>query len=163
MSRTIGNHPEESVLLTDRGSAGPSTAVQRGSERFGDRRRGLKGLLLGLAVVALLAVLRMSAPQSLAAGMSDSAKDFVTLAVSVLIESLPFVFLGIFLSVVVQVWLPEGFLLRHLPRRGGHPAPGAAQAVRRAPGVRRELHALHRAGYRGAFATRRSTERKTGG
>lgn len=50
--------------------------------------------------------------------MADSAKDFATLAISVLIESLPFVFLGIFLSVVVQVWLPEGFLLRHLPRRG---------------------------------------------
>ncbi|WP_104199748.1 permease [Cryobacterium sp. Y29] len=118
MSRTIGTQREDSVLLTDGAAAEPRKAAQRGGERVRDQRRGLKGLLFGLAVLALLAVLRMSAPQSVAAGMSDSAKDFVTLAVSVLIESLPFVFLGIFLSVVVQVWLPDGFLLRHLPRRG---------------------------------------------
>jgi uncharacterized protein len=35
---------------------------------------------------------------------------------SVVIESLPFVFLGIGLAVVVQVWVPETWLLRILPR-----------------------------------------------
>ena len=35
---------------------------------------------------------------------------------------------------------------RHLPGRRRHPEPGAAQAVRRAARVRRQLHALHRAG-----------------
>src|SRR5690606_17579744 len=38
-------------------------------------------------------------------------------AVSVLIESLPFVILGILLSVVIQVWMPPAFIDRILPRR----------------------------------------------
>ncbi|MDQ4137328.1 MAG: permease [Actinomycetota bacterium] len=42
--------------------------------------------------------------------------DFVTLTLSVVIESLPFVVLGILLSIVVQVWLPEHLLHRVLPR-----------------------------------------------
>jgi hypothetical protein len=81
-------------------------------------RRAAPGLLVGTSLAALFTVLRLTAPDDLSAGMADSAKDLVTLSVSVLIESLPFVFLGILLSVVVQVWLPDGFLLRHLPRNG---------------------------------------------
>ena len=48
--------------------------------------------------------------------MNDPARDFVTLTTSVIIESLPFVVLGIVLSSIVQVWLPDGFLLRRLPK-----------------------------------------------
>ncbi|KRE21923.1 permease [Agromyces sp. Soil535] len=48
--------------------------------------------------------------------LSNTVRDFFTLSISVVIESLPFVFLGILLSIVVQVWLPDGFLLRHLPK-----------------------------------------------
>jgi uncharacterized membrane protein YraQ (UPF0718 family) len=106
------------VLLTPSHTTDSRKPAGRGAGRSGNQRRGLKGLLFGLGVVGLLAALRISAPQSLAGEMADPAKDFVTLAVSVLIESLPFVFLGILLSVAVQVWLPDGFLLRHLPRRG---------------------------------------------
>ena len=45
-------------------------------------------------------------------------RDFLTLSISVVVESLPFVFLGILFSALVQVWLPSGLLLRLLPRRG---------------------------------------------
>jgi len=41
--------------------------------------------------------------------------DGLTLALSVLIESLPFIVLGITLSVVVQIWIPQSWLFRILP------------------------------------------------
>ncbi|WP_292835196.1 permease [Microbacterium sp.] len=45
------------------------------------------------------------------------AQDGLTLAISVLIESLPFVVLGVLLSIVVQVWVPPGAIERWMPRR----------------------------------------------
>jgi len=83
------------------------------------RRRPVLGLIIGLSVLAVLVLVRaLAPPPTAAAGMSDAARDFVTLSISVVIESLPFVFLGILLSIVVQIWLPEGFLLRRLPKSG---------------------------------------------
>ena len=82
-----------------------------------DRRRSTRGLLIGMAVFAALLAVRILAP---AAGgsswLADAARDFVSLSISVVIESLPFVFLGIVLSIGVQIWLPDGFLLRRLPK-----------------------------------------------
>jgi len=66
--------------------------------------------------VLLLLSIRLFAPAEWTSWMTDPAKDFVTLSVSVIIESLPFVILGILLSAIVQIWLPPGFLLRRLPR-----------------------------------------------
>lgn len=48
--------------------------------------------------------------------LPDRIQDGITLALSVIIESMPFVVLGIVLSVVVRVWLPEAWLLKVLPR-----------------------------------------------
>ncbi|MGG7465868.1 MULTISPECIES: permease [unclassified Plantibacter] len=45
-----------------------------------------------------------------------AVRDFFTLTLSVVVESLPFVVLGIVLSILVQVWLPAGWLERWLPR-----------------------------------------------
>lgn len=42
-------------------------------------------------------------------------QDGFTLAFSVLIESIPFIILGIVLSVLVQVWIPQHWLFRILP------------------------------------------------
>nr|WP_248305723.1 permease [Agromyces sp. H66] len=64
----------------------------------------------------LFVAIRVFAPESVGDTLSNSVRDFFTLSISVVIESLPFVFLGILLSIGVQVWLPEGFLLRRLPR-----------------------------------------------
>lgn len=74
------------------------------------------GLSLGIALVLLFVAIRVLAPESVGDVLSNTVQDFFTLSISVVIESLPFVFLGILLSIAVQVWLPDGFLLRHLPR-----------------------------------------------
>ncbi|RXZ72002.1 permease [Agromyces albus] len=80
------------------------------------RSRGAVGLGLGVALVLLFVAIRLLAPEEVGNLLSNSVQDFFTLSISVVIESLPFVILGILLSIGVQVWLPEGFLLRHLPR-----------------------------------------------
>jgi uncharacterized membrane protein YraQ (UPF0718 family) len=75
-------------------------------------------VFLVLAAVVLVPVLIFRAfVPSATAGLEGAAQDFFTLAVSVVIESLPFVFLGILISIVVQVWLPQDLLLRRLPSR----------------------------------------------
>jgi uncharacterized membrane protein YraQ (UPF0718 family) len=84
--------------------------TQRGAP--GRLRRALP-LVVTLVIGAI--ALRILAPAEQTA-LPDLISDFVTLTLSVVIESLPFVFLGILLSIVVQVWLPEHLLHRVLPR-----------------------------------------------
>lgn len=48
--------------------------------------------------------------------MPTPLQDFLTFLISIVVEALPFVVLGIIISVAVQVWLPEGWLLRWLPK-----------------------------------------------
>ena len=52
-----------------------------------------------------------------AGALPTALQDAITLSVSVLIESFPFVVLGILLSVVVQLWLPPWVFERLLPRQ----------------------------------------------
>ena len=49
--------------------------------------------------------------------MLTPLQDFLTFLIGIVVEALPFVVLGIIISVAVQVWLPEGWLLRRLPKR----------------------------------------------
>ncbi len=98
--------------LPDRDRRRSSAALGRDPRRT----RGAIGLSLGIALVLLFAAIRLFAPASTGDVLSNTVRDFFTLSISVVIESLPFVFLGILLSIVVQVWLPDGFLVRHLPR-----------------------------------------------
>jgi uncharacterized membrane protein YraQ (UPF0718 family) len=72
---------------------------------------------LAIGVVGLAALIGLRAILS-GAGFSlpNELQDLLTLSISVVIESLPFVILGILLSIVVQVWLPDGILMRYLPR-----------------------------------------------
>ncbi|WP_434812276.1 permease [Microbacterium sp. bgisy189] len=76
--------------------------------------RTLVNLGAGAAVVAALIVLALLTPGP---SLPTRAQDGLTLAISVLIESLPFVVLGVILSIVVQVWLPPGVIERWMPRR----------------------------------------------
>ncbi|MFT4124096.1 MAG: permease [Microbacteriaceae bacterium] len=85
-------------------------------EGDGGLSRGRGGVLVLIAVLALAGI--RVATAGLASPLPALLQDLVTLAISVIIESLPFVVLGVLLSVVVQLWLPEGLLLRLLPRRG---------------------------------------------
>lgn len=71
-------------------------------------------LSLGAAVVAALIVVALVTPGP---ALPTRAQDGVTLGLSVLIESLPFVLLGVLLSIIVQVWVPAGAIERWMPRR----------------------------------------------
>jgi uncharacterized protein len=73
-------------------------------------RRGL----LAVVVVAILFAIRVTAPEQIE--LTDALQDFITFSISVLVESLPFVMLGIGLSVVVQLWVPQRVLFGILPR-----------------------------------------------
>jgi uncharacterized protein len=101
-----------------RGYPGP---VHGGSDGTRRARRPLadglvtpRRVVLAVAVLALLALLRALAPRQVDLG--DALQDMITLAISVVVESLPFVFLGLILSVGVQLFVPQSLLLRVLPR-----------------------------------------------
>ena len=78
----------------------------------------------GVAVVLALFAIDLLLPSLYPLSLSTRAQDGLTLAISVLIESLPFIALGVVLSIVVQVWVPPGVIERWLPR-----AAGARRAV----------------------------------
>lgn len=80
-------------------------------------RRTAIGGTVGLLILGGALALRLLSPADTNAGLSDAARDFFTLSISVFLESLPFIFLGVLLSVLVQIWLPPTFFDRFLPRR----------------------------------------------
>jgi uncharacterized membrane protein YraQ (UPF0718 family) len=72
---------------------------------------------LGVGVVGIAALLGIRAfLEGSGFSLPNELQDLLTLSISVVIESLPFVILGILLSIVVQVWLPDGILMKYLPR-----------------------------------------------
>lgn len=77
--------------------------------------RAAVGMLVGLGLVIALFALNtlVSGPP-----LPTRLQDGLTLSISVLIESLPFVVLGVVLSIVVQVWVPPGAIERWMPRAG---------------------------------------------
>ncbi len=82
------------------------------------RRSPWVGVGLGAAIVVALFAVDMFLPTLFADSLPSRAQDGLTLALSVLIEALPFVILGVLLSIVVQVWLPADVIHRWLPQRG---------------------------------------------
>lgn len=72
-------------------------------------------LVVGLAILVCITVARIVSPVPPGV-LPDRVQDGITLALSVLVESMPFVVLGIVLSIVVRVWLPEAWIVRALPR-----------------------------------------------
>ncbi|EAR25484.1 hypothetical protein A20C1_04436 [marine actinobacterium PHSC20C1] len=80
------------------------------------RRRWLWLAIGTLGVVGLLSLRAFTGELGIL-GVPGLGQDLLTLATSVIIESLPFVVLGIVLSIVVQTWLPDNFLMRYLPHR----------------------------------------------
>lgn len=80
--------------------------------------RGYSTSRLAIAGVVLLALLTLARILSPVPGglLPDRVQDGITLALSVLVESMPFVVLGIVLSIAVRVWLPEAWIVRILPR-----------------------------------------------
>ncbi|MFV0372469.1 permease [Microbacterium sp.] len=81
------------------------------------RRDGTRSVVaagIGVVVVGALVGLAALAPGPV---LPTRLQDGLTLSLSVLIESLPFVVLGVLLSIAVQVWLPPGVLERWMPKR----------------------------------------------
>jgi uncharacterized membrane protein YraQ (UPF0718 family) len=99
-------------MTTDQLVEGPgkTRAPARLDRRLVVRRGGV-----AIALVAVLLAIRITAPAQL--GLPDRMRDFFTLSISVIIESFPFVILGVGLSVAAQLWLPPWLLLKVLPRR----------------------------------------------
>ena len=82
------------------------------------RTRRTRNIWLGVGLGGLAVLFTVRA---FTGGLEDAAlpnqmQDFLTLSISVIIESLPFVILGVLLSIVVQVWIPETLFLKLLPR-----------------------------------------------
>lgn len=71
------------------------------------------------ALIAVFLLIRILSAQLLHFDLPRPVQDFLTLTTSVIIESLPFIVLGVMLSVAVRLWLPPGWLISHLPK---HPA-----------------------------------------
>ena len=71
-------------------------------------------IVAGALVVVALIVLALVSPGP---ALPTRLQDGLTLSISVLIESMPFVILGVLLSIVVQVWVPPGMIERWMPRR----------------------------------------------
>ena len=107
------------LLHRDPGHA-PGDAGGHGHDHAhgGSRRSSRTPLLVvGGLVALLLVVVRLASPALGPGLLPDTAQDFVTLTISVIVESMPFVLLGIVLSIVVQVWLPQAFFTSWLPRQ----------------------------------------------
>ncbi len=108
MSRTDERRPAASTARS---------AARGTGSRSGGPARILVPLVIGAAVIAALFAIDALAPTLFPASLPTRAQDGLTLALSVLIESLPFVALGVVLSIVVQVWIPPGVIERWMPRR----------------------------------------------
>ncbi|MGM1018590.1 MAG: permease [Actinomycetota bacterium] len=72
---------------------------------------------IGVGVIAVLMLIDQFLPALFSVSLPTRAQDGLTLSLSVLIEALPFVMLGVLLSIVVQVWLPPDVIQRWLPQR----------------------------------------------
>lgn len=93
--------------------------VEEKTHAHSDGRPRTSPARLAWAVGGALALAGLLAIRSLAEGagfsLPNRLQDLLTLSVSVIVESLPFVILGILLSILVQVWLPGDLLTRWLP------------------------------------------------
>ncbi|MDT0117066.1 permease [Microbacterium sp. PRF11] len=69
-------------------------------------------LLLAAAVVVRVVTIGADSP------LPSALSDGITLAASVVVESLPFVFLGVVISIAVQLWVPTRVMDAIVPRRG---------------------------------------------
>lgn len=88
----------------------------REATRHSPRPRRRLAWIIGAALgIAALFGARVAASVS-GVTLPNQLQDLLTLSISVIIESLPFVILGTVLSIVVQVWLPSDLLSRFLPR-----------------------------------------------
>lgn len=85
--------------------------------RAGVTRRARR-ILLTVGAVLTAAVLVRAVSIDADAPLPSALSDGVTLAASVIVESLPFVFLGVMVSIAVQLWVPTRVMDAVVPRAG---------------------------------------------
>ena len=85
-------------------------------ERRRTRVPPLVAVLIGLIVIAAVFTIRAVTTTAGTWSLPNQVQDLLTLSISVIIESLPFVILGVLLSILVQVWIPDAWIMRVLPR-----------------------------------------------
>jgi uncharacterized protein len=75
-------------------------------------------LLMGFGLVgALLLWLKAGATPALGLSLPTELQDLITLALSIVVEALPFVILGALVSVIVRLFAPTQRILQLLPKR----------------------------------------------
>src|SRR5215213_7244684 len=94
--------------------------MQRAQPARHTRWAFVSSLLLGVAFVlaaALLLWLKTVETDGLGLSLPSELQDFTTLALSIVVEALPFVILGALVSVIVRLFAPTERILRLLPKR----------------------------------------------
>ncbi|MCU1556471.1 MAG: permease [Microbacteriaceae bacterium] len=81
----------------------------------GIRIQAVIGLVVGVGGIIAVFAVRALTPEIGTWSLPNQLQDLLTLSISVIVESLPFVILGIVLSIVVQVWIPDRWIMRILP------------------------------------------------
>lgn len=100
-----------------RTAAAQRAASQRAATVAHSTRRSLVILALGLLGVAVVLAIRVATRNLPVSKLPDVLNDGVIFTVSILVGSLPFVVLGIVLSVVLQFWVPTRIWYRLVPSR----------------------------------------------
>ncbi|MBB5843528.1 uncharacterized membrane protein YraQ (UPF0718 family) [Conyzicola lurida] len=94
----------------------PDTEAGHGHPERRSRTRQFAWLAVGLVGITALFVVRAITAEQSGLSLPGQAQDFLTLSISVIVESMPFVILGIVLSIAVQVWVPDTWIMRVLPK-----------------------------------------------
>jgi uncharacterized membrane protein YraQ (UPF0718 family) len=95
--------------------------LPRVGTRVAERQRRVSGwtpglgLSIGVAGIVAVFTIRALVPMLGPWSLPNQFQDLLTLSISVIVESLPFVILGIVLSIAVQVWIPDRWIMRVLP------------------------------------------------
>ncbi|WP_029150425.1 permease [Microbacterium indicum] len=89
----------------------------RNGRETADPSRALLALGAGVLFAALIFAVNLLLAPAFDATLPTRVQDGLTLTLSVLIESLPFVGLGVILAIAIQVWVPAAWVERVLPRR----------------------------------------------
>src|SRR5215216_6143040 len=94
--------------------------MQRAQPARHPRWAFVRSLLLGIGfalAAALLLWLKTVETDGLGLSLPSELQDFTTLALSIVVEALPFVILGALVSVIVRLFAPTERILRLLPKR----------------------------------------------
>ena len=120
------------MMRGPRDDAAPAaTVVPEADLPSGDDRRGDLGVVLVVAVVMAAAILRPLLEDVLD---RPAIGHWATLFVSVFVQALPFLVLGVGISAAIAAFVPPGAIVRLLPRRPMFAVPVAAAAGVALPG-----------------------------